>query len=61
MLTDTKEKAIGVASSSNGFAFEKQGIALTPTPGTLDAGGCARCNVIPKASLNEEGFWEEEE
>ena len=61
MLADTKEKAIGVASSSNGFAFEKKGIALTPTPGTLDAGGCARCNVIPKGSLNEEGFWEEEE
>ena len=61
MLKDSKEKAIGVASSSNGFAFSKQGIAITPTPGTLDGAGCARCNVIQKATLNEEGFWEEEE
>lgn len=61
MLKDSKEKAIGMASSSNGFAFSKQGIAITPTPGTLDGAGCARCNVVRKATLNEEGFWEEKE
>jgi hypothetical protein len=60
MLKDTKEKAIGYATSENGFAWTKQGIVLKPTPGTLDGAGCARCNVVRKATLNEEGFWEEE-
>ena len=59
MLKDSKEKVIGVATSANGFAFSKQGIALTPSPGSLDEAGCARCNVVRKATLNEEGFWEE--
>jgi len=60
MLKDTKEKVIGCASSFNGFAFSKEGIALKPSM-PLDAAGCARCNVIQKATLNEEGFWEEDE
>ncbi|KAL9179446.1 hypothetical protein ACHAXT_008736 [Thalassiosira profunda] len=58
MLKDTNEKAIGYATSENGFAWSKQGIVLKPS-GPLDAGGCARCNVIPKATLNEDGFWDE--
>ncbi|KAL7465494.1 hypothetical protein ACHAXS_005814 [Conticribra weissflogii] len=60
MLKDTKEKAISFAVSGNGFAWSKRGIALRPTPGSLDGGGCARCNVVKKARFNEEGFWEEE-
>lgn len=60
MLKDTKEKAIGCASSFNGFAFSKQGIVIQPSV-PLDGAGCARCNVIQKATLNEEGFWEEED
>jgi len=59
MLKDTKEKSIGCATSFNGFAFAKQGIVLQPSM-PLDGAGCARCNVIKKATLNEEGFWEEE-
>lgn len=61
MLKDSKEKAIGYATSENGFAWTKQGIVLQPTPGTLDGAGCARCNVVRKATLNQEGFWEEDE
>ena len=60
MLKDTKEKAIGYAVSVNGFNWAKRGIVLSPTPGTLDGAGCARCTVVKKAKVNEEGFWEEE-
>ena len=59
MLKDTKEKAIGMAVSYNGFAWTKRGIVLEPS-GPLDGAGCARSNVIRKATLNEEGLWEEE-
>ena len=60
MLKDTKEKCIGMGSSNNGFGlWTKEGIILRPS-GPLDGGGCARANVIRKATLNEEGFWEEE-
>eukprot|EP00984_Skeletonema_dohrnii_P006178 scaffold2206_cov97-Skeletonema_dohrnii-CCMP3373.AAC.2 len=61
MLKDTKEKAIGYATSENGFAWTKQGIVLKPTPGTLDGAGCARCNVVKKATLDAEGFWKEDD
>lgn len=61
MLKETKEKAIGYATSENGFAWTKQGIVLKPTPGTLDGAGCARCNVVRKATLDAEGFWKENE
>jgi len=60
MLKDTKEKAIGYAVSYNGFAWSKRGIALKPS-GPLDGAGCARCNVIKKATLNADGLWQEEE
>jgi len=59
MLKDTKEKCIGIGSSNNGFGWTKKGIILRPS-GPLDGAGCARANVIRKATLNEEGFWEEE-
>jgi len=59
MLKDTKEKAIGYAVSENGFAWSKRGIVLKPSS-SLDGAGCARCNVVRKATLNEEGLWEEE-
>lgn len=59
MLKDTKEKAIGYGVSFNGFAWSKRGIAIRPD-GPLDGAGCARCNVIKKATLNADGFWEED-
>ena len=63
MLKETNEKVIGYATSENGFAWTKHGIVLSPTPGggTLDGAGCARCNVVKKATLDEEGFWKEGE
>lgn len=59
MLKDTKEKVIGYGVSNDGFKWEKRGITIRPS-GPLDGAGCARCNVIPKATLNDEGMWEEE-
>ncbi|KAL7532882.1 hypothetical protein ACHAXR_004912 [Thalassiosira sp. AJA248-18] len=56
---NTKEKAIGFGVSFNGFAWTKQGIALKPSV-PLDGAGCARCNVIQKATLNGEGLWEDD-
>lgn len=61
MLKDSKEKSIGMAASGNGFAWSKRGMAISPSPGTLDGAGCARCNVVQKATLDEEGFWRTEE
>eukprot|EP00581_Thalassiosira_minuscula_P010726 CAMPEP_0183727494 /NCGR_PEP_ID=MMETSP0737-20130205/25737_1 /TAXON_ID=385413 /ORGANISM="Thalassiosira miniscula, Strain CCMP1093" /LENGTH=451 /DNA_ID=CAMNT_0025959145 /DNA_START=121 /DNA_END=1476 /DNA_ORIENTATION=+ len=58
MLKDTKEKAIACGVSYSGFAWSKRGIVLKPS-GPLDGAGCARCNVIKKASLNADGLWEE--
>lgn len=58
MLKDTKEKAIAFAVSFNGFAWSKRGIALKPS-GPLDGAGCARANVIRKATLNADGLWED--
>ena len=60
MLKDTKEKAIGCAVSSNGFAWSKRGLVLKPA-GPLDGAGCARCNVFRKAKLNNEGLWEDDD
>lgn len=58
MIKDTKEKAIGFAVSNSGFGWSKRGIMLTPS-GPLDGAGCARCHVVPKATLNADGLWEE--
>lgn len=60
MLKDTKEKAIGFATSENGFKWTKKGICLSPTDETLDSMGCARCHVVKKAHLNEDQQWEED-
>ena len=59
MLKGTKEKAIAYATSSNGFAFDKRGVALLPDAGTLDGMGCARCNVVRKSRLNDDGLWDD--
>mmetsp|Transcript_2711 Transcript_2711/g.4185 ORF Transcript_2711/g.4185 Transcript_2711/m.4185 type:complete len:457 (+) Transcript_2711:2-1372(+) len=59
MIKDTKEKAIGFGVSNSGFAsWSKRGIVLKPS-GPLDGAGCARCNVVAKATLNADGLWEE--
>lgn len=58
MLKDTKEKAIGYAVSNTGFEWSKRGIALKPD-GLYDGAGCARCNVVKKATLTTDGFWED--
>ena len=61
MLKETKEKAIGVAVSDDGFRWFKRGVCLAPEEGTLDAGGCARCNIVRKAKYNDEdGTWTNE-
>ena len=58
MLKSTKEKAIAVAVSDDGFRWLKRGICVAPEEGSLDAGGCARCNVVRKAIYNEDdGTW----
>ncbi len=54
MLKSTKEKAIAVAVSDDGFRWLKRGLCVAPDEGTLDAGGCARCNVIRKAEYDED-------
>lgn len=54
MLKSTKEKAIAVAVSDDGFRWFKRGLCVAPDEGTLDAGGCARCNVIRKAEYDED-------
>jgi hypothetical protein len=69
MTKHTKEKAIAVAVSSDGFRWYKRGLCLQPSSSTsteeeeeeeegtttssLDDGGCARCNVIRNASYNK--------
>lgn len=61
MLKSTKEKAIGVAISDDGFKWYKRGICLVPEEGTLDAGGCARCHIVRKAKYDDEnGSWTNE-
>jgi predicted GH43/DUF377 family glycosyl hydrolase len=58
MISDTKQKAIGLAVSSDGFRWEKKGICLRPSPSfeteeSFDVGGCARCCVIQDAAFDE--------
>jgi len=58
MLKSTKEKAIAFAVSEDGFRWFKRGLCVVPEEGTLDAGGCARCNVLRKAKYDEDnGTW----
>lgn len=54
MLKSTREKAIAVAVSNDGFKWDKRGICVGPDENTLDASGCARCNIVPKAKYDEE-------
>jgi hypothetical protein len=66
MYKDSREKALAVAVSNNGFAFSKAGavrfVGGDGIDDTLDGGGRARCNVVRRATLNEnDGLWEEEE
>ncbi len=59
MVKSTKEKAIGFAVSDDGFRWFKRGLCVVPESGTMDEGGCARCNVVRKAVYDEdEGTWE---
>ena len=55
MLKDSKEKAIGYATSPDGFRWAKQGICLEPdsdSDNSMDNEGCARCNVVRNASYD---------
>lgn len=62
MMKDTKEKAIAVAVSDDGFRFDKRGVCVAPEEGTLDADGCARCTIVRKASFNEDDdTWKNED
>lgn len=60
MIKSTKEKAIGVAVSDDGFRWLKRGITIRPDEVGLDSGGCARCAVLRKAYFEENKGWENE-
>jgi len=55
MTKETKEKCIACAISPDGFRWTKKGICTRPSD--EDDGGCARCNVLPKASFEEKEGW----
>lgn len=60
MRKSDKKKCIASAVSEDGFQWAKRGICLEPEMEGLDAGGCARCNVLQKADYDEEtGEWKE--
>lgn len=54
MLKETKEKAIAVAVSDDGFRWLKRGVCVVPELEGVDDGGCARCSVVRKAIYMEE-------
>ena len=58
MVKATKEKAIAVAVSADGFRWDKIDITLRPDKDGLDDAGCARCTVVRKATYTKEGIWE---
>lgn len=58
MKKSDKTKCIALAVSNDGFSWSKRGICMEPGTG-MDAGGCARCNVVPRASY-ENGVWKSE-
>lgn len=60
MLKATKEKAIGVAVSDDGFRWFKRGISLRPDANSMDNGGCARCSIMKKAVYTDDGEWKSE-
>ena len=53
MTKGDKQKSIACAVSKDGFRWFKRGICLEPEENSLDAGGCARCNVIRNAVYDE--------
>ncbi|KAI2491259.1 methyltransferase [Fragilaria crotonensis] len=55
-----KAKCIALAVSNDGFTWSKRGVCLEPDVGGLDAAGCARCNVLQKASY-QDGVWKTED
>ncbi|KAL3821989.1 hypothetical protein ACHAXA_002975 [Cyclostephanos tholiformis] len=64
MLKESRAKTIACAVSNNGFAWSKMGaVEFVDGPtysSSLDGGGCARCNVVRRSSLNEDGLWEQD-
>lgn len=52
MRKKDKQKCIALAVSTDGFRWMKRGNVLVPDVDGLDAGGCARCNVIQQASYD---------
>jgi hypothetical protein len=50
MRKSDRQKCIAVAVSTDGFRWMKRGICLEPDATGPDAGGCARCNVLRKAT-----------
>ena len=56
MRKSDKAKCIALAVSNDGFTWVKRGVCLEPDVNGLDAAGCARCNVLQKASYKD-GVW----
>jgi hypothetical protein len=54
MTKDGKQKSIAYAISKDGFRWFKRGICMEPEEGTMDADGCARCNVVRNAVFDGE-------
>ena len=68
MLKGSRAKTIAAAVSNNGFAWSKMGeIEFVDGPSSssysssFDGGGRARCNVVRRSILNEDGLWDEDE
>ena len=60
MRKSDKAKCIALAVSNDGFTWSKRGVCLEPDVDELDAAGCARCNVLQKASY-QDGVWKTED
>lgn len=60
MRKGDKAKCIALAVSNDGFTWVKRGVCLEPGVDGLDAAGCARCNVLQKASYKD-GIWNTED
>jgi predicted GH43/DUF377 family glycosyl hydrolase len=58
MVKATKEKAVGVAVSDDGFKWDKRGIAMRPSADGMDDDGCSRCTVVRKAKYTDDETWE---
>lgn len=59
MRKSDKAKCIALAVSTDGFTWMKRGVCLEPDKVGLDSAGCARCNVLPKATY-QDGVWKTE-